>query len=80
MDDVDFLQSTSIMSTAAQEADAQENILRPKYLKDFQGQKKIKETVKATIVAKPDVALKTGEGADVQKEERGEGKRKLCSM
>lgn len=31
-------------------------------------QKKVKETVKATIVAKPDVALKTGEGADVQED------------
>ena len=31
-------------------------------------QKKVKETVKATIAAKPDVALKTGEGADVRHE------------
>ena len=54
MDDVDFLQSTSIMSTSAQEADAQENILRPKYLKDFQGQKKIKDNLGVFIKAARD--------------------------
>ena len=54
MDDVEFLQSTSIMSTSAQEADAQENILRPKYLKDFQGQKKIKDNLGVFIKAARD--------------------------
>ena len=60
MDDVDFLQSTSIMSTSAQEADAQENILRPKFLKDFQGQKKIKENLGVFITA----ARERGEALD----------------
>ncbi len=51
MDDIEFLQSSSIVSTSAQDADAQENILRPKFLTDFQGQKKIKENLSVFIKA-----------------------------
>ena len=60
MDDIEFLQSSSIMSTSAQDADAQENILRPKFLEDFQGQKKIKENLSVFIRA----ARERGEALD----------------
>jgi holliday junction DNA helicase RuvB len=40
--------------------DAQENILRPKYLEDFQGQKELKENLKIYI----DAAKKRGEALD----------------
>ena len=53
-DNVEFLQNNSIVSTSFQEQDAQENILRPKYLKDFQGQAKIKENLSVFIKAARD--------------------------
>lgn len=53
-DNVEYLQNNSIVSTSFQEQDAQENILRPKYLKDFQGQDKIKENLGVFIKAARD--------------------------
>ena len=60
MDQVDFLEDTSVVSTSYQEADAQENILRPKFLEDFQGQPKIKENLRVFIKA----AKERGEALD----------------
>lgn len=51
MDQVDFLEDTSVLSSTFQDADAQENILRPKFLSDFQGQKKIKDNLSVFIKA-----------------------------
>lgn len=51
MEELDFLQNNALMSTSFQEADAQENILRPKFLSDFQGQKKIKDNLSVFITA-----------------------------
>lgn len=60
MDNLDFLQESSIVSSTFQEADAQENILRPKLLRDFQGQDKIKENLGIFIKA----ARERGEALD----------------
>lgn len=59
-EDLDFLQGSSIMSTSFQDADNQENILRPKLLKDFQGQPRIKENLGVFIKA----ARERGEALD----------------
>ena len=59
-DNLDFLQSTSVISTSFQDTDAQENILRPKFLKDFQGQDKIKENLGIFVKA----ARERGEALD----------------
>ena len=60
MEDIDYLQSTSVVATGYQDADAQENILRPKFLSDFQGQRKIKENLGVFIKA----ARERGEALD----------------
>lgn len=60
MDDKDVLESTSPVSSVLQEADAQENILRPKFLSEFQGQSKIKENLSVFIKA----AKERGEALD----------------
>jgi len=60
VEDIDYLQSTSVVATGYQDADAQENILRPKFLSDFQGQKKIKENLGVFIKA----ARERGEALD----------------
>ena len=60
MDDLENLEATSIMSSAFQDADAQENILRPKFLEDFQGQDRIKENLGIFIKA----ARERGEALD----------------
>ncbi len=50
--DLDELQRQSVMSTAfQQEADVQENVLRPKMLCDFQGQQRLKENLAVFIQA-----------------------------
>lgn len=55
------LEDTSLMSTSFQiDTDVQENILRPKYLNDFQGQSKIKENLGVFIKA----ARERGEALD----------------
>lgn len=59
-EDLDFLQGSSIMSTSFQDADNQENILRPKLLKDFQGQPRIKDNLGVFIKA----ARERGEALD----------------
>ncbi|MCR4676840.1 MAG: Holliday junction branch migration DNA helicase RuvB [Sphaerochaetaceae bacterium] len=59
-DELDFLQGSSIVSTSFQDADSQENILRPKLLKDFQGQPRIKENLGVFIKA----ARERGEALD----------------
>ena len=60
MEDIDYLQSTSVVSTGYQDTDAQENVLRPKFLSDFQGQRKIKENLGVFIKA----ARERGEALD----------------
>lgn len=50
--DIEVLQKNSVVSTTFQsEADKQENILRPKLLKDFQGQKELKDNLSVYIQA-----------------------------
>ena len=50
--DIDSLRANSLVSTTFQnEDDEQENILRPKKLKDFQGQKQLKENLSIFIQA-----------------------------
>jgi Holliday junction DNA helicase RuvB len=50
--DLDELQSSSVVSTSfQQEADVQENILRPKMLCDFQGQQQLKDNLSIFIKA-----------------------------
>ncbi len=50
--DVDLLKANSLVSTTFQTSDEeQENILRPKKLKNFQGQKQLKENLKVFIQA-----------------------------
>lgn len=60
MEDLENLEATSIMSSSFQDADAQENILRPKFLEDFQGQDRIKENLGIFIKA----ARERGEALD----------------
>lgn len=52
MQDVASLQANSLVSTSFQEeSDEQENILRPKYLKDFKGQQELKDNLSIFIKA-----------------------------
>ncbi|HKL57846.1 MAG TPA: Holliday junction branch migration DNA helicase RuvB, partial [Sphaerochaeta sp.] len=52
MSELDELQSSSVVSTTfQQEADKQENILRPKMLCDFQGQQRLKENLAVFVQA-----------------------------
>lgn len=59
-EELENLENTAIVSATFQDADAQENILRPKLLKDFQGQNKIKENLGVFIKA----ARERGEALD----------------
>ncbi len=59
MDEED-LESTSITSAMFQEGDVQENILRPKMLRDFQGQERVKTNLDVFIKA----AVERGEALD----------------
>ena len=61
MQDLETLQSNSLVSTSFQsDNDDQENILRPKKLEDFQGQKQLKENLAIFIKA----ARERGEALD----------------
>lgn len=61
MQDVETLKSNSLVSTSFQsDNDEQENILRPKKLEDFQGQKQLKENLSIFIKA----ARERGEALD----------------
>ncbi len=47
----DLIQSSVVSTSFQQEADKQENILRPKMLKDFQGQQRLKDNLAVFIQA-----------------------------
>ena len=52
MDELNELMQTSVVSTNFQEeADRQENVLRPKMLKDFQGQQRLKDNLAVFVQA-----------------------------
>lgn len=50
-ENLENLTNSAIISASFQETDVQENVLRPKFLKDFQGQPKIKENLEVFIKA-----------------------------
>lgn len=59
-DNYDSLEERTVKPESLEREEAQENILRPKYLSDFQGQKELKENLKIYI----DAAKKRGEALD----------------
>lgn len=59
-DNYDSLEERTVKPESIEREEAQENILRPKYLSDFQGQKELKENLKIYI----DAAKKRGEALD----------------
>ena len=56
----DLSEERTVEPSFIETEDIQENILRPKYLTDFQGQKELKENLKIYI----DAAKKRGEALD----------------
>ena len=54
------IEERTVKPESIEREEAQENILRPKYLSDFQGQKELKENLKIYI----DAAKKRGEALD----------------